>query len=339
MVGATGYSGRELVRWLQYHPVATPVLLTGSQKSLPELQRFASHLPSDVFFPFRHGQDAIEDLVEAVARRKVRAVFLATEAETSVALAPALLDRQVVVIDLSAAFRLKDASLYQQWYGLVHPQQGLLQKAVYGLCEYQREAIAGATLIANPGCYPTSILLGLLPVLDWIDWRAPVICDSKSGLTGAGRNADHIFAEINENCQPYQLGNHRHVPEILQGLGKSPEDGVPFAFSPHLVPMNRGILSTCYCCGKGDMDERDLRSRYERKYEGSPFVSFLPAGTLPQVQVVAHTNRCEIGLVFNRSARMVTVVSVIDNLVKGAAGQAIQNMNIRFGLEETAGLA
>lgn len=338
IVGATGYSGREVARWLQYHPAAKPVLLTGSQKSLPELSRFTSHLALDVFLPFRYGENFVEELLDALIQRRVDVVFLATETDTSVGLVPELLPQGVVVIDLSAAFRLKDASLYRSWYSLIHPQPALLQQAVYGLSEYYREAISKADLIANPGCYPTSILLALLPILESIDWRSPVICDSKSGLTGAGRNADYIFAEINENCQPYKLGNHRHTPEIFQGLGKSVGNGTPLVFSPHLVPMNRGILSTCYFRAQQGVEEAGLRAGYERHYTGSPFVSLLPATMLPQVQVVAHTNRCEIGLVFNADSRIATVVSAIDNLVKGAAGQAIQNMNIRFGLEETAGL-
>ena len=338
VVGATGYSGREVVRWLRRHPAAEPVLLTGSRKSLQELRRFATCLPADVFFPFRYGENPVEDFLDEIDRRKVRAVFLATEAETSIVLAPELLALGAVVIDLSAGFRLKDPSLYRSWYGLEHPRPDLLASAACGLVEYCRETIAGAALIANPGCYPTSILLALLPVADWIHWEEPVICDSKSGLTGAGRNADYGFAEVNENFQPYKLGNHRHIPEILQGLGRRISGEMPFAFSPHLVPMNRGIVSTCYFRFRGDVEEAELRRRFEQQYGESPFVSFLPPGTLPQVQMVNHTNRCEIAMVCNRSARLVTVVSAIDNLVKGAAGQAIQNMNVRFGLPETAGL-
>ncbi|HEV8132657.1 MAG TPA: N-acetyl-gamma-glutamyl-phosphate reductase [Acidobacteriota bacterium] len=339
IIGATGYSGRELVRWLQYHPVAKPVLLTGSRKSLAELARFAPSLPADAFFPFRYGENFVEELLDAVNGKKAQVVFLATEIENAVGLTPELLDQGVVVIDLSAGFRLKDPALYRQWYSLIHPNPTLLQESVYGLPEYRRDEIARARLIANPGCYPTSILLGLLPLCEYIDWQAPVVCDSKSGLTGAGRNADYIFAEINENCLAYKLGNHRHLPEILQGLGKQVGNGIPFAFSPHLVPMNRGILSTCYFRAKAGLEEGDLRECFGRRYAESPFVSLLASGTLPQVQVVAHTNRCEIAVVFNRESRIVTVVSVIDNLVKGAAGQAIQNMNIRFGLDEATGLA
>ncbi|HEY3129044.1 MAG TPA: N-acetyl-gamma-glutamyl-phosphate reductase [Acidobacteriota bacterium] len=338
VIGATGYSGRELVRWLQQHPVAKPVLLTGSRKALPELRRFVCSLPADVFVPFRYGENFLEELLDVVALRKVGVVFLATEIESAVGLAPELLQQDVVVIDLSAGFRIKNEKLYREWYSLVHPCPELLERAVYGLSEYHREAITAASLIANPGCYPTSVLLALLPALEFIDWEAPVICDSKSGLTGAGRNADYIFAEINENCLAYKLGNHRHIPEMLQGLGKPVGDGIPFVFAPHLVPMNRGILSTCYFRAKVGVSEAGLRRQYEEKYKGSPFVTLLAPGVLPQVQMVAHTNRCEMALFVHGDSRMMTVVSAIDNLVKGAAGQAIQNMNIRFGLDEAAGL-
>ena len=338
VIGATGYSGREVVYWLRNHPKAEVVTVTGSARTLLDLKRFASHLDEEAFFPFRHGETPVEALYEQLEARKVVAAFLATEAETSIALAGDLLQRGLTVIDLSAAFRLKEAALYPKWYGLDHPAPELLRQAVYGLSEYERDAVARASLIANPGCYPTSILLALLPLRDCIDWNSPLICDSKSGLTGAGRNADYIFAEINENCQPYKLGNHRHVPEILQGLEKAPGNGLPFAFSPHLVPMNRGILSTCYFRAAGKVDEAGLRERLARRYEGSPFVTVMPRGTLPQVQTVVHTNRCEIGLYFDPESRLTTTVSSIDNLVKGAAGQAIQNLNLRFGFEESAGL-
>ncbi|HEY2931214.1 MAG TPA: N-acetyl-gamma-glutamyl-phosphate reductase [Acidobacteriota bacterium] len=338
VIGATGYSGRELVCWLQHHPQAKPVLLSGSARSLPELKRYFAALPEEIFFPFRQGETPWPELAGALKDRNVKAVFLATETDTALALAPDLCALGMTVIDLSAAFRLRDATLYPQWYGISHPSTELLSKAAYGLSEYYRDAVSRAQLIANPGCYPTSILLALMPLHQWIDWNSPVICDSKSGLTGAGRNSEYTFAEINENCQAYKVGNHRHIPEILQGLGRQPGNGTPFAFAPHLVPMNRGILSTCYFQAKPGASEDHLRQLYAGRYGDSPFVALLPPGSLPQVQMVVHTNRCELGLVVDGSSRVVTVVSAIDNLVKGAAGQAIQNMNIRFGLDESAGL-
>ncbi len=250
-------------------------------------------------------------------------------------------------IDLSADFRLHDAATYQRWYDIPHSELALLAEAVYGLPELHRAAIAGADLVANPGCYPTSVILGLAP-LARAGWLAgQVIVDSKSGVSGAGRKAklNNSFVEANENLSPYSIGySHRHLAEMEQELnaeGRMMNDArgdVRIVFSPHLLPVSRGMLSTIYVTLPEGVDEAAVRAVYAAAYAGEPFVHLLPAGQLATLHHTVHSNRCAIGLTFVPGTTTLIVTSTIDNLLKGASGQAVQNMNVMFGLAETIGL-
>jgi N-acetyl-gamma-glutamyl-phosphate reductase len=266
-------------------------------------------------------------------------VFFATPNGTAMKSAPELLARGVRVIDLAADFRLRDAQEWAHWYGMPHACPELLAEAVYGLPEVNREAIRGARLIANPGCYPTAAQLGFLPLIEagLVD-SARLIADCKSGVSGAGRKAAvaTLFAEAGESFKAYAVPGHRHLPEIRQGLAAASATPVGLTFVPHLVPMVRGILATLYAELRADA--ADLQALYEERYADEPFVDVLPAGAHPETRSVKGANTCRIAVHRPQHGHTVVVLAVIDNLVKGAAGQAVQNMNILFGLEETAGL-
>jgi N-acetyl-gamma-glutamyl-phosphate reductase len=245
------------------------------------------------------------------------------------------------VIDLSADFRLRDPAAYAQWYGRPHPEPELLVLALYGLTELARPALPAARLVANPGCYPTAILLALQPALAAGALGGPIIADAKSGVSGAGREpkATSHFVAVNENLSPYAIGrSHRHLPEMEQAMaGWSPEGPAPsLIFSPHLLPVSRGILATIYAPLGHGWTEADLRALYQERYAGEPFVRLLPPGEVATLAHVTHTNRCAIGLAVVANTLILT--SAIDNLVKGAAGQAVQNMNVMVGLDERTGL-
>jgi N-acetyl-gamma-glutamyl-phosphate reductase len=244
------------------------------------------------------------------------------------------------VIHLSADFRLRDAATYAQWYGHNHPAPELLAEAVYGLTEVCRTELPGARLVANPGCYPTSILLALRPLLlSDVGLAGPIIADSKSGVSGAGRAPTQTthFVEVADNFSPYKIGRaHRHLPEMEQAIARWRAGGPALVFSPHLLPVPRGILSTIYVTLDKEAAEADLRGLYAAAYDGEPFVEVLPAGELASLAHVNHTNRCAIALTL--AGRTLILTSAIDNLIKGAAGQAVQNMNVMFGCEETEGL-
>jgi N-acetyl-gamma-glutamyl-phosphate reductase len=266
-------------------------------------------------------------------------VFFATPNGTAMGMAEALLDKGVRIVDLAADFRLKDATLWQQWYGMEHACPALLKLAVYGLPELNRETISGAALVANPGCYPTAVQLGFLPLLEagCIDPDA-LIADCKSGVSGAGRKASvaTLLAEASENLRAYAVPGHRHLPEIRQGLEQIHGGSVDLTFVPHLTPMIRGIHATLYApLTRTDLD---LQSVFEARFDAEPYVDVLPAGSHPETRTVKGANHCRIAVHRAPGGRIVVVLSVIDNLVKGAAGQAVQNMNIMFSLEETAGL-
>lgn len=330
IVGATGYTGREVHYWLSRHPSVELVSLMGSgPESVRKMVEENPDLDASLCEPFS---------LDTLAARKPDVVFLATPPEVSLQMAPGLLQLGHVVIDLSAAFRLRRPEQYDRWYGFQHSAPKLLEQAVYGLPEVHGERIRDAQLIANPGCYPTSLLLALLPFVrqGLIDPSCPIICDSKSGLTGAGKNPEYVFAEINENCQAYKVGSHRHTPELLQELGTG--DDVTVAFTPHLVPVNRGILSTIYLRTRQQLDQEELVDLLRAAYRDRRFVRVYDNGRLPQMKHVVGSNFCDIGCVAQEGTRLVTLVSTIDNLVKGAAGQAVQNMNLRFGLNEALGL-
>lgn len=336
IIGASGYSGAELVSILLRHPaVRLEALMTANQeRQAGKARKYSEELPQF----YQRCDLEIEPLnFDVLAQRKISCVFLSTPNETSHELVPKLLDRQLRVIDLSGSFRLKQPGLYGKWYGFEHRFPALLASAVYGLTEIRREQIRGAQLLANPGCYPTSALLPLIPLQQagFIEPECDIICDSKSGVSGAGKSptANTHFSEITESFKAYNVFKHRHAPEIWQELGSS-----RLIFTPHLLPINRGILSTLYVRLKRSANEAEVAGCFQAAYGNAPFVRLFPAGIFPEVKFVAHTNYCDIGWKMDEERWMLVIVSVIDNLVKGAAGQAIQNMNVMLGLEETAGL-
>ncbi len=327
VVGATGYAGAELTGILARHRGAELVGLFSSSggSSGP----VAAANPNLMAQPF-----SLQSLYDA----RPELVFLATPNEVSAELVPQLLDHELRVIDLSGAFRLSDASLYPSWYGFTHQKPELLDQAVYGLPELCNGELRSARLVANPGCYPTSILLALRPLTYLIDRDQPVICDSKSGVSGAGKKADlsWSFAELYGNFKAYGVGKHRHEPEIRQGLRLG--DRTPLVFAPHLLPTLRGILSTIHVGFARPLTAEEIAATYARAYEDSPFVRVLPAGELPELKSVVNTPRCEIGFTLLQGGRRAVIVSVIDNLLKGAASQAVQNFNRMCGFPETEGL-
>jgi N-acetyl-gamma-glutamyl-phosphate reductase len=266
-------------------------------------------------------------------------VFFATPNGVAMQQVPALLEAGVRVIDLAADFRLRDAAEWAQWYGQPHACPELLEQAVYGLPEVNREHIATASLVANPGCYPTAVQLGFLPLVEngLVD-VSHLIADAKSGVSGAGRKASvaNLLGEAGENFKAYAVSGHRHLPEIRQGLQQTTDAKLGLTFVPHLTPMIRGIHATLYAT----LNETagDLQALYEARYRNEPFVDILPAGSHPETRSVRGANSCRIALHRPQGGDTLVVLSVIDNLVKGAAGQAVQNMNVMFGLDETAGL-
>jgi N-acetyl-gamma-glutamyl-phosphate reductase len=328
VVGFTGYSGAELVYLLAHHPHAEPVLMEHRQ------DQGGRPAPINQPQPRR-----IPCTPEAAKAEGLAVVFLATPPAVSMELAPPLLDAGIKVIDLSGAFRLRDASTYARWYKEEHTAPGLLAEAVYGLPEFCRERIRGARFISNPGCYPTAANLAIQPLIaaGVVDRSAGIICDAKSGVSGAGRKPSlkTSFCEVTENFSIYSVLDHRHVPEVLMVSGlEEPE----FSFTAHLLPIHRGILETIYVRTRGIQAGEELLEVYRRQYNSEKFVRLYPLGNLPDVSAVNHTNFCDIGLKFDAATGRAIVVSAIDNLVKGAAGQAIQNMNLMLGCEESAGL-
>lgn len=335
VMGATGYAGQELVRLLLRHPSVDLVAVTSES-----YQR----KPFSAVYPSMLGQTDLvcrEMDVEAVAE-DCNVVFLALPHGLALKMAPVVLNKGKKAIDLGADFRLKDPAVYQEWYGHSHSEDSPLDRAVYGLPELHRGEIRGSALVANPGCYPTSAALGAAPLLraGVVDPDS-VIVDSKSGVSGAGRSPSlgvH-FGEVNENLKAYGIaGTHRHTPEIEQELSLAAGRPIRVSFTPHLIPMTRGILSTIYFHLTQELSTAGVLAIYREHYAGEPFVKVHPEGSLPQTKYVLGSNLCHIGAQVDRRTERVTVVSVIDNLVKGAAGQAVQNLNLLFGLEETVGL-
>jgi N-acetyl-gamma-glutamyl-phosphate reductase len=276
---------------------------------------------------------------EAVKTEQLALVFLATPADVSMELAPAMLQAGAKVVDLSGAFRLRDAATYSRWYNEDHTAPGLLAEAVYGLPEFCRERIAGARLISNPGCYPTAANLALQPLVarGVIDRSAGIVCDAKSGVSGAGRKPSlkTSFCEVTENLTAYSVLDHRHVPEILMVSGIAEAE---LSFTAQLLPIHRGILETIYFRSHSLSSAAELLEIYGRRYQNEPFVRLYAPGAFPDIRSVDHTNFCDIGVKFDPATGRAVVVTVIDNLVKGAAGQAIQNMNLMLGIGETEGL-
>lgn len=336
VAGATGYAGRELIALLARHPGARIVRLMSSGRGGNEAA------PAEVSHPSLRGVAAVpvEPLnLERLAPPEVDVVFLATPHEASHEIAPALLKKGLRVIDLSAAFRLRNTAAYAEWYGFQHQAGAALAEAVYGIPELNAAAVRQARLVANPGCYPTSVILALAPLLkaNLVDLEAGIVCDSKSGATGAGRSLrdDLLFASVSENCRAYGVFRHRHLPEMLQELNLSVDS---FIFTPHLLPVSRGILSTLYVRLARPMDREALLRAFSDFYASASLVRVYRDGRLPEILAVAHTQYADLGVAVEASGRRAVIVSAIDNLGKGAAGQAVQNMNVMFGCPEDLGL-
>lgn len=332
VVGGTGYTGVELLRLLAGHPEAGLVVITSRSE--------AGRPVSELFPNLRGSLDLAFSEPDIAQLSACDLVFFATPNGTAMGMTPQLLEAGVRVIDLAADFRLRQADQWEQWYGMPHACPQLLEQAVYGLPEVNRDAVAQAQLVANPGCYPTAVQLGFLPLLETglID-REQLIADAKSGVSGAGRKAatGSLLCEASENFKAYGVAGHRHLPEIRQGLEAAAGAPVGLTFVPHLTPMIRGIHTTLYAqlLNTGE----DLQALFETRYRDEPFVDVLPAGSHPETRSVRGANHCRIAVHRPQQGNTVVVLSVIDNLVKGAAGQAVQNMNIMFGFQEQAGLA
>jgi N-acetyl-gamma-glutamyl-phosphate reductase len=332
--GASGYSGLELTKIFAGHPA---VNLSVASSDRWQGQRVRDHLP----LPGPTGEVRYRPPDAALdAAASCQVAFLATPAETSAALVPKLLDRGVKrVIDLSGAFRLADAALYPKFYGFAHPAPALLEEAVYGLPELFRHSIGKARLIANPGCYPTVSALALAPLLAGKLCEASVVVDAKSGVTGAGRKAteDLSFSEVAEDFRAYRVGKHQHAPEIAQSLLRVAGDRVELTFTAHLLPVRRGILATCYARLTPDTDPDSVEKALADFYRNEPFVRHVGPEAVT-LKAVVGTNNCQVGAMVDAESRMIRVFASIDNLVKGAAGQAVQNMNLALGLNESLGL-
>jgi N-acetyl-gamma-glutamyl-phosphate reductase len=331
IVGGTGYTGVELLRLLALHPQAEIVTITSRSE--------AGVAVADLFPSLRHRVDLRFTEPDVAQLAECDAVFFATPNGTAMTMAPALLAAGTRVIDLAADFRLQDSGEWEDWYGVPHACPDLLDEAVYGLPELNRDRIAGARLVANPGCYPTAVLLGFMPLVETglVD-AGSLIADAKSGVSGAGRKASvpTLMAECGESFKAYGVAGHRHLPEIRQALGWMAGGDVGLTFVPHLLPMIRGIHATLYASLAGEPE--DLQALFEQRYAGEPFVDVLPAGSHPETRSVRGVNQCRVAVHRPQGGDTVVVLSVIDNLTKGAAGQAVQNLNLLFGLPETTGL-
>jgi N-acetyl-gamma-glutamyl-phosphate reductase len=333
VVGAAGYSGAEAVRLLARH---AGVALTGLFGSPGGKGAAFGDLHPDL--TGLEGPDVVAYAETTLLDGAPDAAILATPNEVSAELAPRLLKAGVRVIDVSGAFRLREASLYPAWYGFAHPAPALLGEAVYGLTEWCGEELAGARLVANPGCYPTSVLVATKPLADLLAPDQPLLVTSASGVSGAGKKADlaYSFCELSGSYKAYAVGSHRHEPEMRQELGLPAE--AAFTFVPHLLPVVRGILSTIHVSFGASVSDAFLADRFAAAYDGRPFVRVLPEGRLPELRDVVGTPRAHVGWKLLPGGRRAVVVSAIDNLLKGAASQAVQNLNRVFGLPETEGL-
>lgn len=334
VVGASGYTGVELVRILHCHPEVALTCVTSEQNAGKRI--------SEVFPSLRGRCDLVLENLEPVRiAAKADLIFTALPHKAAMEVVPTFLELKRHVIDLSADYRLRDAAEYGKWYE-EHLSPKLLSKAVYGLPELKRAQVAKSRLVANPGCYPTSIILGLAPLVKkgLVD-VATIIADSKSGVSGAGRSAktDNLFCEVNDGFKAYAVGgSHRHIPEIEQELAELAGQPVTITFTPHLVPMDRGILSTIYATPTASVTAAALHALYDDFYRGEGFVRVLPTGQLPSTAYVRGSNFCDIGVTIDVRSGRIVVVSAIDNLVKGASGQAVQNMNVMCGFPENLGL-
>jgi len=333
IIGASGYTGQELVRILLRHPKTEITALTS--------RKYSGIRISDLFpvFAGETGLEFIEPSTEIVCDLS-DFVFSALPHKVAMDMVPQILERGKKVIDLSADFRFNKHEIYEKWY-CEHICPDLLKESVYGLPELYREQIRKATLVANPGCYPTSIILGLLPLLknDIVNLKS-IVADSKSGVSGAGRTVavEHLFCEVDEGFKAYKIGQHRHTPEIEQELSLIAEEEVVISFTPHLIPVNRGMLSTIYSKAVKDISTSELTTMYTDFYKEERFVRICPEGSFPDISYVKGSNFCDIGIKYDPRTKRIIVISTIDNLVKGASGQAVQNLNLLCGFPETLGI-
>ena len=331
VVGGTGYTGVALLRLLVSHPDVNLTMVTSRSETGTPV--------ADTYPALRGLTDLNFSMPDQKALTDCDLVFFATPNGTAMQMVPALLDAGTKVIDLAADFRLKDPAEWKQWYGIDHTCEDLLAEAIYGLPEINRDQIKDARLVANPGCYPTATTLGFLPLIEaGIISTDSLIADCKSGTSGAGREAKvtSLFAEVSDSFKAYAVSGHRHLPEIIQTLNGASSSPVDLTFVPHLLPILRGIHSTLYA----DLIEsdHDLQALYEQRYKDEPFVDVMPVGSHPETRSVRGSNLCRIAIHRPGNGNRVVILSVIDNLEKGAAGQAVQNMNIMFRLAESAGL-
>jgi N-acetyl-gamma-glutamyl-phosphate reductase len=334
IVGGTGYTGVELLRLLAIRPDVELTVITSRGE--------AGMLVADMFPSLRGYVDLAFTDPATANLNACDVVFFATPHGVAMSQAQALLAANVKVIDLAADFRLQDTAVFEKWYKMPHSCPDILSKAVYGIPELNREQIKSAQVIGNPGCYPTTVLLGLAPLLEQglIDFSAPIIADAKSGVSGAGRKAEvaTLFAESSDTMKAYGVAGHRHHPEIHAQLSKLAGTDLQLIFVPHLITMIRGMLSTIYVKLTDKANATDLQALYQQRYQHERFVDVMPAGSLPETRSVRGSNQLRIALHRHGETGYLTLVVVQDNLVKGAAGQAVQNMNIMFDLPETTGL-
>lgn len=333
ILGGSGYTGLELLRWLSHHPRTEIVTVTSRRYKRAKVWEVFPSLKGHVALTF-------QDPEGLNVTNKADLVFSCLPHKDSMEVIPGFIKVGKRVVDLSADFRLKNYRVYEAWYGQ-HTARGLLKKAIYGLPEVYRTRIKKATLVANPGCYPTGAILGLLPLLkEGLIDPCSIIIDAKSGASGAGRGAilETSFVEVNEGFKAYKVGEHRHTPEIEQELSLLAGLPVKVSFTPYLLPLNRGILTTIYSTLKRPSTTIELLEVYKKTYKGEPFIRLMPEGRFPDISQVRGSNYCDIGFKVDTRTDRVIVITAIDNLVKGASGQAVQNMNIMHGLPEGMGL-
>ncbi|WMJ87740.1 N-acetyl-gamma-glutamyl-phosphate reductase [Anaerocolumna sp. MB42-C2] len=334
IIGSTGYAGQELVRLLLQHKDAR-IVWYGSK----------SYIDKKYYEVFQNmfrlvDSTCMDDNMEELAE-KVDVIFTATPQGLCASLVNSDILSKVKIIDLSADFRIKNVAVYEEWYGIKHQSPQFINEAVYGLCEVNREEIKKARLIANPGCYPTCTTLSIYPLLkEGLIDPDSVIIDAKSGTSGAGRAAKlgNLFCEVNENIKAYGVGNHRHTPEIEEQLSYAAGQDIKINFTPHLVPMNRGILITAYGNLKQKVTYDEVKAVYHKYYENEYFIRVLDKGVCPETRWVEGSNFVDVNFVIDSRTNRIIMMGAMDNLVKGAAGQAVQNMNLMFGLEENSGL-
>lgn len=334
IIGSTGYAGQELVRLLLQHKEAE-IVWYGSRSYIDKQY-------SEVFGNMFEIADAkcMDDNMEELSKR-ADVIFTATPQGLCASLVNEEILSNTKIIDLSADFRIKDVSTYEQWYGIEHKSPQFIKEAVYGLCEINRDKIKGARLIANPGCYPTCTTLSIYPLAkEGIIDVNTLIVDAKSGTSGAGRSAKvaNLYCEVNENIKAYGVATHRHTPEIEEQIGYAAGEKVTLNFTPHLVPMNRGILVTAYASLKKDVSYEDVKAVYDKYYKNEYFVRVLEKDVCPETRFVEGSNFVDVNFKIDKRTNRIIMMGAMDNLVKGAAGQAVQNMNLLFGLDEAEGL-